>query len=140
MQKKCGKSPKTLHHVLNNCQTSLNQDLYTWRHNNVLKVLFEAIAQNLESNWKVNADLESCSSDNGTIPSDILITTLRPDMCATNIQEKKINLIELTISWDSSYEQAKTRKEERYTPLIAELAELGWQANLIIQLKNARKN
>ena len=52
-------------------------------------------------------------------------------MCATNIQEKKITLIELTIPWDSSYEQAKTRKEERYTPLIAELAELGWQANLI---------
>lgn len=48
----CGMAHPTLLHVLNGCKTMLKQGRYTWRHNNVLACLFQAIytfAQSLET-------------------------------------------------------------------------------------------
>ena len=57
---RCGRSPETLHHILNNCQVALDSGLYTWRHNEVLSCLFEFVQHKVRETpeWKVRADLQ----------------------------------------------------------------------------------
>ena len=45
----CGKKG-TLQYVLRACPTALSGGMYTWRHNNVLKVIVEAVQQQVEHN------------------------------------------------------------------------------------------
>ena len=45
----CGQKG-TLQHVLNACPTALSGGMYTWRHNNVLRVIVEAVEQQVEHN------------------------------------------------------------------------------------------
>ena len=127
---KCSHSPETLHHVINNCPISLNNGLYTWRHNLVLEHLFITVQSNSENAWEVRADLSS-STAGETIPTSIIVTGLKPDLTLTNRATKTILICELTICWDSNFLQAKNRKQERYQELSAELTERGWTNSII---------
>ena len=42
-----------------------------------------------------------------------------------------INLIELTICWDTNFNNAEARKTNRYQELAVELSERNWKVNLI---------
>ena len=39
----CGISPCTLFHLLNNCQTSVNQDRYNYRHDSILSYIYSML-------------------------------------------------------------------------------------------------
>ena len=126
---RCGKSPETLHHALNNCTNALENGLYTWRHNKVLSVLHLACSEEFPEPWEVRVDLATNPRD--TIPSDIIPTMQRPDLTLINRQEKEFILVELTICWDIYHQPAKERKEQRYASLTSELNELGWKSQLL---------
>ena len=127
---RCNHSPETLHHVLNNCPVALEKGLYTWRHNRVLDDLYKAATSNFDPPWDVRADL-AASAAGDTIPHDVLCTPLKPDLTVIQKESKEIFLVELTICWDTGFQQAQTRKLERYQELVAELEEGGWKSTLI---------
>ena len=75
----CSISPCTLGHLLSNCQQALNR--YEWRHNNIVQYLYStATSQGMEA----YADLEGCIVNGVTIPANITITGLKPDLVIVN--------------------------------------------------------
>ena len=58
----------------------------------------------------------------GTIPPDVLVTNLRPDMCIVDDSARMVVIFELTCPWDANIERSHSYKEEKYAPLIADLS------------------
>ena len=56
------------------------------------------------------------------IPPHILVTTLRPDIFMINESSRKAIIFELTCPWDLNVQRSHTCKEEKYAPLVADLA------------------
>ena len=111
----CGISPCSLFHLLNNCQTSVNQDRYNYRHDSILSYLYSIVRKAKEhTNLEIYADLAGSRVNGVTIPNDIIWTERKPDLVIINRSTKKINLVELTVPWDSGTDNAKQRKEDRY--------------------------
>ena len=75
----------------------------------------------------------------GTIPPDILVTNLRPDLVLLNRDEKKICLLELTCSFERNAEAANLRKTLKYTTLKSDLEERGFQCFLVGSRGQIRK-
>ena len=59
---------------------------------------------------------------NGSIPPHILVTTLSPDIFMINESSRKAIIFELTCPWDLNVQRSHTCKEEKYAPLVADLA------------------
>ena len=110
----CGEA-ESLQHVLSACKTSLASGRYTWRHNQVLGKLFQAIEEAIASNvpetrnglksvlegiadWKITADLPG----KGAYPSIIRESNARPDIVVTSESRKAMILIELTVPYESN--------------------------------------
>ena len=58
----------------------------------------------------------------GTIPPNILVTRLRPDIVVIKEALKEVVVFELTCPWDSNIDRSHTYKEEKYASLIADLS------------------
>ena len=58
----------------------------------------------------------------GSIPPDIIVTNLRPDICIVNGSTNEVILFELTCPWDGNIERSHAYKEEKYSHLFADLS------------------
>ena len=67
---------------------------------------------------------------NGTLPTDICATVQRPDIVTVDRNTMEINLIELTVPFETNIEVAHSKKELRYTNLKDELIEQGYKTTL----------
>ena len=118
----CG-NIQTLLHVLSNCNVALDQGRYTWRHNSVLSSIIDIIRPNLGENMVLFSDLEGFQAPHGgTIPPHILVTNLRPDLFIVNESSREVVLFELTCPWDGNIDRSHSFKEEKYSPLVADLS------------------
>ena len=77
----------------------------------------------------MRSDLEGEGAGH-TIPENLLATPLKPDTAIINQESKTIHLVELTICWDTSHNEAKNRKLQRYSQLQSELEERNWKVIL----------
>ena len=59
---------------------------------------------------------------------DVVQTNLRPDIVMWAPSSKKIILIELTVPWEDSCEEAFERKSSKYAELVEECKRRGWSA------------
>ena len=76
--KLCG-ARETLGHVLNGCKIMLDQQRYTWRHNNVLKQIENTVDSIVDGKqFEILSDLPG--KGHYTIPPDIVPTNERPDL------------------------------------------------------------
>ena len=69
--------------------------------------------------WEVRCDLPG-EEANDTIPRHILVTPLKPNAVIFNRDKRVNSLIELTICWDTNFDNAEARKTNRYQELEAE--------------------
>ena len=152
----CGNDPCTLHHILANCKTALNQRRYNWRHDSVLTFLKSILEDFLKlqsksskmaprsikfvkagskvpqnksattsssildgaNDWKLLVDLD----DNRLLfPPEIYSTAERPDIVLFSRERHAVILGELTCGAEEGFDNAKTRKEARYTNLLANI-------------------
>ena len=126
----CGNN-ETLHHVLNNCKTMLDQGRYTWRHNIVLRKIMDALKDIKDHSWKIYCDLSDATKTAGTtIPPEILPTQQRPDLVLINESSNSIVIIELSIPFEANIRKAHEYKENRYASLVNDLQERGYDTNL----------
>lgn len=65
-----------------------------------------------------------------TVPSEIAITSLRPDLVMWSLALRKVYFVELTVPWEDSIHEAFERKKLRYTELAAEAVQRGWKADI----------
>ena len=118
----CG-NIETLLHILSNCSTSLDQGRYTWRHDSVLTSIITLIRPHLYDGMVLYSDMIGYQAPHGgTIPPHILVTNLRPDIFIVDENARIAIVFELTCPWDNNIERSHTYKEEKYSPLVADLA------------------
>ena len=120
-----------LEHVLNWCKTSLNDGRLKWRHDSILSYMTKEINKGKKEDTIVYTDIQGHSINGGTLPSDVITTSQRPDIVILNRAEKKIILFELTVSFEKNVEAANLRKYRRYNDLTNDLIEKGWSAENI---------
>ena len=118
---------ETLLHTLNNCKTMLDQGRYSWRHDSILKVIFEKWNSVINENDELFCDLPNKYTGISTVPTDLVITSLKPDIVRVNKIEKSVTLLELTVPFDSNIDNAKNRKSQKYENLINDLCENGYE-------------
>ena len=58
----------------------------------------------------------------GSIPPNILVTNLRPDIFVVNEASREVIVFELTCPWDTNIARSHDFKEAKYAPLIADLS------------------
>ena len=117
----CPNTTGTLHHILAHCPSLLER--YTWRHNNVLKVIHTAIMSTGSGNFHVYCDIGGQMIAGGTIPPHILVTNQRPDLVIVWDDPKELLLIELTVPFEGNISDAHNRKIDRYKTLVQDLNE-----------------
>ena len=95
----CGNRDST-HHCLSNCKVSLNQKRYTWRHDNLIKYIVDSVDI---SKFSVFSDIPGFQTTNGgSLPADMAVTTLKPDVVLLDHKEKTVHLFQLTVNWKSN--------------------------------------
>ena len=124
----CDHSPCTLFHLLSNCPKALEQGRYDYRHDSVLSFLYSVVRRMKGDKVEVYCDLDGGRVNGTTIPPDIVLTTSKPDLVIVDrsATPPRLDLIELTIPWDSGTEDARIRKQARYARLVDDCNEAGY--------------
>ena len=122
----CGERQSLLH-ILNNCKVARNLRRYNQRHDAVLQEIVKVIQPKLSPTTQLTADL----SDGYEFPMHIVPTDLRPDIVWWDDQQKSLMLAELTISYETNFEVAAERKEEKYEELLTGACNAGYETELI---------
>jgi len=91
----CDSHRSTTAHILSCCPTALDQQRYTFRHNQVLSTLVSMLTDIFADKpfVKVYADLPNFYVNDRpqtTIPSDLLITSYCPDIVIHNTQSPSV--------------------------------------------------
>ena len=123
----CPNTTGTLHHILSHCPSMLER--YTWRHNNILKVLQSTIMNTETEDLSVYCDIGGHTIAGGTIPPHILVTNQRPDLVMVWNDPKQIMLVELTVPFESNIKDAHSRKIDRYKALVQDLNETDYDTS-----------
>ena len=72
------------------------------------------------------SDLAGMMTGCSTIPTDVVITSQRPDLVIVNRAEKKITLLELSIPFEQNIETTHQYKTDRYSNLIVDIESNGF--------------
>ena len=96
---------------------------YTWRHNSVLTNLINLIRPSLVPGSRLYSDMDGfLAPGGGSIPPNVIVTNLKPDLVIVNEAAGEIVLFELTCPWDANIDRSHTFKEEKYAHLVADLS------------------
>ena len=146
----CG-ATQTLQHVLSACKEALAKGRYTWRHNQVLGRVVEAIEEAKKVNgsspssqprsilggandWKITADLPGRRD----YPCVIQSNNCRPDIVLTSEAGKVCIVVELTVPFESNMSERHEIKLAKYEGLCTELRRHGFKTLLFAVEVGAR--
>ena len=122
----CGKNQSLLH-VLNNCSTARNLRRYNVRHDLVLQEIAAVIKPHLSPTTVLSVDIH----EGYEFPVHIVSTDLRPDIVWWNSKEKFMCLAELTVCFESNFNDAACRKTAKYTDLVYQARNNGYRTTLL---------
>ena len=105
---------QTLIHTLNNCEVALGQHRYNECHDEVLQCIANTVKKKLPPTTNFTADLETTYC----FPLHITPSDVRPDMVWWDYSQKQLWLAELTVCFETSFEEARERKEVEYSELV----------------------
>ncbi len=111
----CGQR-ETLHHVLNHCEILMER--YTWRHNSILNYL---VTITNSENISLYSDLGGMMTGCSTIPTDVAITSQRPDLVLVDRENRNVTLLELSVPFERNIDSTHERKVNRYQHLISDI-------------------
>ena len=123
----CLGDSKNLIHVLNSCDVARGLRRYNARHDDVLALLYEFLCNHLPAGMCSTAGLNS----NYSFPLHIVSTDLRPDIVVWCDSLKKLWLVELTVCFDTLFEEATARKQLNYRDLTLAAEEAGYASSII---------
>ena len=105
----------------------LKTDRYTWRHNNLISYIVNNIDK---SRFKVYSDLPGWEAPGGgTIPSQLCVTKLKPDVVVVDESNQKVHIFELTVPLTRNIDQRYNKKTLKYTPFLTDLTNFGCTLN-----------
>ena len=124
--KLCGEK-QTLCHVLNNCKVALNFRRYNHRHDEILHIITEFVKEHVPDDMCVLADL----SEQYHFPTSLACSDLRPDLVIYSQQTKAAIIVELTVYYETNFEEARSRREGKYRELVEEVESNGYVVDLV---------
>lgn len=124
--KLCGER-QTLCHILNNCRVALELRRYNTRHDGVLRIIEKFVKDKLPDDMTVLADL----NDQYQFPPVLAPSDLRPDLVAYSEETKTAVIVELTVCFETNFQEARARKEEKYSELVEEVEQNGFVVDMI---------
>lgn len=125
--KLCGKR-QTLLHILNNCAVACDLRRYNFRHDAVLEVIADLIKGHLQPGQEMVADLPSYHYN---YPLQVGTTDLRPDIVIWQNKPKVVTILELTVCYETNFDEAKNRKICKYVELLEEAEHNGYKSEMI---------
>ena len=103
---------QTTDHCLNICKMGLDTGRWTWRHNNILHYIMDSLDK---SKYTVHSDLPGQeAAGGGTIPPEICVTPLKPDIVILNKHKKEMHIFELTCPLERNIEERHLYKQNKY--------------------------
>ena len=109
----------TTNHYLNCCSVMLNSKRYTWRHNNIIQFIITNVDT---SKYTVYSDLPGWEAPGGgTIPHDLCVTNLKPDIVIIDKHKKIVHIYELTVPLTVNIEKRNEEKSKKYAPFITDM-------------------
>ena len=124
----CG-DRQTLIHVLNACPVALQARRYNHRHDAVLRKIVAVVSNHLLPTETLTSDLS-----NYQFPHHIVPTSSRPDIVWWDDTKKKLNLVELTICFETSFDGAAERKQAKYVELQQRAQDKGFKATFTVEV------
>ena len=93
----------------------LDTNRYTWRHTNLINF----IVTNVDPTFKVYSDLSGWeATGGGTIPAELCMTNLKPDIVIIDSTKKKLHIFELTVPLTTNIDQRNIEKSRKYAPFV----------------------
>ena len=114
--------------MLNNCQVALQLRPYNKRHDKILAIISELAQSYLPDDHHLTADLRE---DHYDFPRHIVPTNLHPDLLLWSDTHKALHIIELTICFESGFDDADGRKANCYSELAAEAHSSGYRTDVL---------
>ena len=113
---------ETTCHVLNNCKVALDQGKYTWRHDSILSYIADCLDT---TKYKSYIDIPNHQTPTGgTVPVDICITPLRPDIVIMDEKKSTIDLFELTCPLEPNIKRRNSEKNNKYAHFITDIEQM----------------
>ena len=110
---------QTTNHVLNACKIALNSKRYTWRHDSILSYIVSCVDT---SKFKVHSDLPGHqAAGGGSIPPEICVTNLRPDIVVIDVEKNIVNLFELTCPSEENINLRNQEKSRKYSHFLTDI-------------------
>lgn len=106
----CQNDNQSLIHVLNNCEVALHLHRYNECHDQVLAIISSTVTDYLPPTTTSTVDLGTGYS----FPHHIAPTDLRPDIVLWDDSNKSLTLLELTVCFETSFDDARVRKQDKY--------------------------
>ena len=125
--KLCGEK-QTLLHVLNNCNVALQLRRYNKRHDKILSIISDMAYSHCQDSYCIAVDLEE---QDYNFPSHITSTNLRPDLVIWSDQHRRLYIVELTVCFETGFDKAERRKEERYSELAENARRSGYRSTIL---------
>ena len=116
----CGNRDSTKH-TLSSCKVSLDQGRLLWRHNNIIKYIVDCIDTN---KYKLHSDIDGLTTSNGgTIPANVTVTGLKPDITVLDENQKKFHILELSVPFEGCIADRHTDKHEKYSHFLSDISQ-----------------
>ena len=101
------------------CVPSLEQGRFTFRHDNILNYISKCLDR---KKFKCFIDLEGHQTESGgTIPTNMLVTLLKPDIVIVDTRSKTVHVFELTVPGEARLEKAHKLKDDKYSHLVSDI-------------------
>ena len=82
------------------------------------------------SDFEIFADLPGLFRGISTVPTNVTVTTLKPDICLVNESSKEFTILELTIPFETNIKAARDRKSKRYATLKQDIESEGYTVSV----------
>ena len=102
--------------------------MYNHRHDKILHIITEFVKEHVPDDICVLADL----SEQYHFPTSLACSDLRPDLVVYSQQTKAAIIVELTVCYETNFEEARSRKEGKYySELVEEVESNGYVVDLV---------
>ena len=114
------KNRQTTNHCLNICKISLDSGRFTWRHNNVINYIVQSLDT---SKYTIHSDIPGHEAPGGgTVPPELTITPLKPDITIWDKNTDNFHIFELTCPLEENVEKRNLEKSNKYAHFITDIS------------------
>ena len=78
----------------------------------------------------IYSDIAGFTTTGGTLPVNVIVSKLKPDLVIHDKRGKSIHLVELTVPFEANISKAHDRKHKKYLDLVSDITDNGFTCDL----------